>query len=77
MTKDRPIDFRFIEYMPFDGNHWKSTKMVPFHEVVSLIEAKSGLPLVKVQVGPHETAKQFRLEGYTGMSLLHSENDNF
>ena len=68
MTKDRPLDIRFIEYMPFDGNHWKSTKMVPFHEVVTLIESKSGLPLVKMIDGPNETAKQFQVEGHTGLS---------
>jgi cyclic pyranopterin phosphate synthase len=28
MTRDRPVNVRFIEYMPFDGNVWKDTKMV-------------------------------------------------
>ena len=27
MTKDEPINVRFIEYMPFDGNKWETRKV--------------------------------------------------
>ena len=27
MTKDEPINVRFIEYMPFDGNKWETQKV--------------------------------------------------
>lgn len=30
MTKDRNVDVRFIEYMPFTGNKWETDKMVTF-----------------------------------------------
>lgn len=36
-TRDRPIDVRFIEYMPFQGNEWKENKMVPFDEMKRII----------------------------------------
>jgi len=39
-TKDRPIDVRFIEYMPFQGNEWKENKMVSFHEIKKIIRKK-------------------------------------
>lgn len=29
-TKDRNVDVRFIEYMPFTGNKWETDKMVSF-----------------------------------------------
>lgn len=29
-TKDRNVDVRFIEYMPFTGNKWQTDKMVTF-----------------------------------------------
>lgn len=29
-TKDRNVDIRFIEYMPFTGNKWETEKMVTF-----------------------------------------------
>ena len=33
-----PIDVRFIEYMPFDGNRWNDKKMVSYQELVSMIQ---------------------------------------
>lgn len=33
MTKEKPIDVRFIEFMPFDGNVWNSKKLVPYAEM--------------------------------------------
>mmetsp|Transcript_12403 Transcript_12403/g.22187 ORF Transcript_12403/g.22187 Transcript_12403/m.22187 type:complete len:681 (-) Transcript_12403:180-2222(-) len=37
MTESDPVNVRFIEYMPFDGNIWEMKKMVPFSEVVEVI----------------------------------------
>ena len=28
LTKDRPIEVRFIEFMPFDSNDWKTKKFI-------------------------------------------------
>lgn len=39
-TKDRNVDVRFIEYMPFTGNKWEMEKMVPYKEMVDLIRTK-------------------------------------
>lgn len=33
MTRDKPIDIRFIEYMPFSGNKWDTEKMVSYRLV--------------------------------------------
>jgi molybdenum cofactor biosynthesis enzyme MoaA len=37
MTRHQPINVRFIEYMPFDGNVWSTGKMVPYREVMQRI----------------------------------------
>lgn len=37
MTRDRPLEVRFIEYMPFDGNGWKSDKLVPYTSTLDLL----------------------------------------
>ena len=39
-TESLPIDVRFIEYMPFDGNKWNTKKMVPYQEIVGIIQEK-------------------------------------
>lgn len=38
LTKDLPVNVRFIEYMPFDGNVWKRRKMVGYKEMRESIE---------------------------------------
>ena len=37
LTRHRPINVRFIEYMPFDGNIWARQKLVSFKEMVSRV----------------------------------------
>ena len=39
-TEFLPLDVRFIEYMPFDGNKWNTKKMVPYQEIVKIIRQK-------------------------------------
>lgn len=29
-TRDREVDVRFIEYMPFNGNQWETSKLISF-----------------------------------------------
>jgi cyclic pyranopterin phosphate synthase len=41
-TKDHPVNVRFIEYMPFDGNKWNKDKLVPFKELIDRIETIYG-----------------------------------
>lgn len=41
-TKDHPVNVRFIEYMPFDGNKWNKDKLVPFKELINRIETIYG-----------------------------------
>ncbi|TGZ51093.1 molybdenum cofactor biosynthesis protein 1 isoform X1 [Temnothorax longispinosus] len=64
-TRDRPIDVRFIEYMPFQGNEWKENKMVPFDEMKTIIREKypdfRALPNQ-----PNDTSKAYHVPGFVG-----------
>lgn len=33
LTREKPINVRFIEFMPFDGNVWNVKKLVPYSEM--------------------------------------------
>ena len=33
----QPIDVRFIEYMPFDGNKWNTNKFLPYKEMLASV----------------------------------------
>jgi len=37
---DRPIAFRFIEFMPFAGNEWSQGKMMGMEEMMEIIEVE-------------------------------------
>lgn len=37
LTKDKPINVRFIEFMPFDGNVWNVKKLVPYAEMLDIV----------------------------------------
>ena len=37
MTREKDINIRFIEFMPFDGNVWNSKKLVSFAEMKEII----------------------------------------
>lgn len=61
---ERPVEVRFIEYMPFDGNGWASDTLVPYREMRGRIEAE--FELEPLDDGPHETARTFRVPGGAG-----------
>lgn len=55
-TKENPVNVRFIEYMPFDGNKWNRNKLVPFKELIERIESMYG-SLNKLDDGMNDTTK--------------------
>jgi len=77
MTKDSPINVRFIEYMPFDGNKWSTEKMVSYAEMRSRIEDAFG-PLARLDDPIEEVAKNFSVPGHVGtVSFVTSMTDAF
>ena len=60
-----PIEVRFIEVMPFDGNGWDQAELVPYAETREQIERTHG-PLTPLDDGPHATARTFTRAGWRG-----------
>lgn len=52
LTRERPLNVRFIEWMPFDGNVWAAPKMVPFREMVAALGARYPQGLQRLQARP-------------------------
>jgi len=42
LTKSRPIDVRFIEFMPFDKNDWKTGKFISMAEMLERLKTTYG-----------------------------------
>lgn len=56
MTRHMPVNVRFIEYMPFDGNKWNKDKFIPYKDMLETI--KSVHPLIdKSYDEPSDTTK--------------------
>ncbi|KAL8495889.1 hypothetical protein ACS0TY_019856 [Phlomoides rotata] len=77
LTRDKPINVRFIEFMPFDGNVWNVKKLVPYAEMLDIV-VRSNKGLERIQDHPTETAKNFRIDGHQGtVSFITSMTEHF
>jgi cyclic pyranopterin phosphate synthase len=63
-TRDFPLHVRFIEFMPFDGNHWNREKVLPYKEMLDRISAY--YEVVPLENEKHDTAKKFNVLGFEG-----------
>ena len=76
LTKTKPINVRFIEYMPFDGNKWSEKKMVSYAEMRARVDEKYALE--RLDDPREEVAKNFRVRGHVGtVSFVTSMTNHF
>ena len=69
-TEHKPLDIRFIEYMPFDGNKWNTKKMIPYHEMISIIQTEfPDFQRVEEQDVKNDTSKAWKVPGFEGIVL--------
>ncbi len=64
LTKTYPLHVRFIEFMPFEGNMWRSDKVVSYAEILNTISSKFSSE--KLAEGINDTAKKFKPAGHEG-----------
>ncbi len=77
LTRDRPLEIRFIEYMPFGGNGWDDVRFLPYAEMIERISARFPA-LERLPDGPHDTAKTYRVPGFRGrVGFITSMSDHF
>nr|WP_315250910.1 GTP 3',8-cyclase MoaA [uncultured Flavobacterium sp.] len=79
LTKDRNIQIRFIEFMPFDGNQWNKEKLVSYAEILSQVNAFYAEQKVeRTQDKPNDTSKNHKIIGYQGsFSVISSVTNPF
>lgn len=63
-TQSLPIHVRFIEFMPFAGNHWQSDKVVTAAQMLDLV--KKEFEVIKLEDKKHDTAKKYQVPGHQG-----------
>lgn len=77
LGREKDVEVRFIEYMPFDGNRWERRKVVGYREMVELIRER--FPgLEKVGDAKSETSKTYKVPGFEGrVGFITSMTDDF
>ncbi|XP_049964187.1 molybdenum cofactor biosynthesis protein 1-like [Schistocerca serialis cubense] len=77
LTKEKNVDVRFIEYMPFSGNKWNDGKMVSFSEMVQIIR-KQWPNFDPLPNGPNDTSKAHHVPGFKGrVGFITSMSEHF
>jgi cyclic pyranopterin phosphate synthase len=77
LTKDLPIEVRFIEYMPFTGNGWDTDAFVSYGEMEARV--REAYPdLTAEAFDPHGTARHYFVPGHRGrVGFIASMSDAF
>jgi cyclic pyranopterin phosphate synthase len=75
--RTRPVEIRFIEYMPFDGNAWDDGDFFSYEAMLQVVrEAHPGLE--RRADGPNHTAKAWGVPGHRGsLGFISSMSQNF
>ncbi|KAF8665443.1 hypothetical protein AX16_000462 [Volvariella volvacea WC 439] len=77
LTKNDDLSVRFIEFMPFTGNKWDKTKMIPSSELLERITARHPTATPALDE-PNDTARSWRIPGYRGsFGFISSMSDHF
>lgn len=63
-TKEEPVHVRFIEFMPFSGNHWSSNRVYSLQEILQ--QVGTVYDYIPVSGKKNDTAKGFMVPGHAG-----------
>jgi len=75
-TKNKNIYVRFIEYMPFDGNAWRESKLITYKDMLERIQTKYSM--IKISDSLNDTSKAYQVPGYIGkIGFISSMTNHF
>jgi len=76
LTNSRPIEVRFIEFMPFNGNRWNESQLISHNEMLRII--RNSYSIEALTYSPNETARLYKVSGFSGqIGLITSMTDHF
>lgn len=83
LTESLPIEVRFLEFMPFDGNSWSANRLVPQADMIEAFQKHlevKGLPRAE-RLPPdslHDVARLWQVPGWKGrIGVISSMTDAF
>lgn len=77
LTKNKNVQIRFIEFMPFSGNQWNKSKLVSYAEIMEIIQSKYVISEIeRLKDAPNDTAKNFKIQSHVGSFAIISSVTN-
>ncbi len=77
LTKDKNLQIRFIEFMPFDGNNWDKSKLVSQAEILHSVQGLHTEQAIERLIDkPNDTARNYKIKGYLGSFAIISSVTN-
>lgn len=77
LTKDKNIQVRFIEFMPFSGNQWDKSKLVTYAEILEQLQEHYPIHSIeRLEDAPHDTARNFKMAAHAGSFAIISSVTN-
>ena len=64
LTREQHVHIRFIEFMPFNGNHWENEKVISYQEILETIAGQHDF--IKLRDDANATAKKFKIYNHEG-----------
>lgn len=77
LTKDKKVQVRFIEFMPFLGNQWDRSKLVTYAELMETVRnSYRNHEIERLTDDPNDTAKHYRIKSHQGEFAIISSVSN-
>ena len=78
-TKNRPIDMRFIEWMPFNDNGWNANRFISYKDMLQRLEDDNvSLIRDKISESKNDTTKWYKVPGHMGrIGFITSMSEHF
>ena len=77
LTKDKNVQVRFIEFMPFSGNQWDKSKLASYAEIMETVQSEYKFnEIERLQDSTNDTAKNFKINSYQGSFAIISSVTN-
>lgn len=77
LTKNKKIQVRFIEFMPFSGNQWDKSKLVSYAEVMEKVHSEYQFSdIIRLEDSPNDTAKNYKISTHQGSFAIISSVTN-
>ena len=77
LTKNKKIQIRFIEFMPFSRNEWDKSKLVSYATILEILQTTfSPQEIERLTDAPNDTAKNFKISSYQGSFAIISSVTN-